>query len=333
MKMTTAWDRWCYTTSQILPSGWRRKFAQMGLYAGKEDTWSKYIGLFVVLSFFVLAGAIVTVRIFEWEAYMQLVWMLVALLAPFTAYVGAYLVLYFAADKRTTQVENVLPDALQLIAANLRAGMTPFHAVRSAATDDFGPLGQEFDHATSQAVGKISFARALKSMTRRVQSAALQRSIKLFTSSLKSGGKLADLLEGLASDITQRRSLKKEMVSNTMTNTMFIMFTIVIGAPLLLAISIFFVGVITDLQSSAPTSGGGFGLGMGGEISITVGFLIKVSYVLLTLTSILACMFIGSMIHGESKKGLKWAPLLMVASFAMFFICRFLVDRFLGAMI
>lgn len=274
----------------------------------------------------------------EWAASFRLtiiqraLFAVLAILSPIIGYLIGFILLYFVMDKRTEQIEEVLPDVLQVISANLHAGVTPYHAVRAAAVPQFGPLGKELERAVNSVTGRTSFEDILVKVADRVNSAALQRSIKLFASSMKSGGDLAELLENLAADITERRSLKNDLITNTRQNSMFIMFTIVVGAPLLLAISIYFVDVVTNLQNTSPDSGGGgFGLGLGGEISITSSFLIKESYVMLGVTAILASLFMGSMIHGDPKKGLKMSPIVLGGTYLMFFVCRFLVTYFLGS--
>jgi len=259
---------------------------------------------------------------------ISIVCSLIALFIPFTAF---YFYFYFKAEKRTKQVHEALPDVLHMIAANLRSGMTPFEAIKVTCTHDFGPLTEELTEVTSRSQGMVSFADTLLEITQRIRSEALLRSMTLFASSLRSGGHVAELLDGLAQDIIDRQALRKELVINTATNAMFIMFTILIGTPMLLAISIYFVEVVGSLQTGPGGQVSQFGLaGLGGEISITAGFLVTMSYIILFLTCVLATLFMGSMIDGEPKRGLKWAPLLVIGSYIVFFIARFLITVFLG---
>ena len=52
-------------------------------------------------------------------------------------------------------MEKVLPDALQLMSSNLRAGMTPERALLLAARSEFGPLSDEINRVGKEvAVGK-----------------------------------------------------------------------------------------------------------------------------------------------------------------------------------
>jgi archaeal flagellar protein FlaJ len=326
-------ERWNLMLTNILLPGIRKHFEQLGVWAGKSDSWRNLVGIFMTFGIigFIVFVVVANLSTLELSNLRKLMFLGFAILSLILSIGMPYILLYFVADKRKSFVESVLPDALQMISANLRAGVTPYEAVRSASIEDFGPLGKEFERVTNMSVGNVSFSKTLLTVCDSFDSAALTRSMKLFASSIKAGGHLAELLENLAIDINERHSLKRELVTNTTTNSMFIMFTIVVGTPMLLAISIYFVDVVTGLQGSSG-DGSGFGLGsIGGDISIDSPFLINISYVMLFMTGVLACMFIGAMIDGEAKKGLKWAPVIIGASYGVFFVARFLVVYMLGS--
>lgn len=243
-----------------------------------------------------------------------------------------YLLLYFKSESRKANIEDSLPDALHLIASNLQAGLTPYESIKAASKKKFGYLSLELKKATSKAMGLSNFNDELMKISERVDSSILKRTLKLITTSMNSGSHLAILLEELSLDISENQSLKKEMITNTKTYTMFILFTIVVGAPLLLAISVHFVDMVQNMQSSATLSTDEFGLGfLSGDIEITPDFLTNISMVILTLTSLLATMLIGTITHGKIKFGLKYAPFVMFASIILFFISKEVVTSFFSS--
>ncbi|MFT4310521.1 MAG: type II secretion system F family protein [Candidatus Woesearchaeota archaeon] len=313
----------------ILPRDLQHKFLFLGRVSGYEQTWRHIVGNSV------LGGLLLAVVCWSFgyfntiPAVVNWVWYLLAVLSMLGGYVGSYIFLFFSAERRTARVERVLPDALQVIAVNLRAGSTPYEAVKAIADDQFMDLGFEMQRVINKVSGNVSFGDVLLTVNEYIDSPALHRCLLLFVSSIKSGGKLAELLEGLAVDITQRQSLKKDLVINTKTNSMFIMFTIVVGAPLLMAISIYFVDIVADLQENTGSTATMAGFG-GGELLITSGFLLVVAYVFLLLTAVFACLFVGAMIDGEAKRGLKYAPMVIGATYAVFFVARFLIVYFFG---
>jgi hypothetical protein len=105
------------------------------------------------------------------------------------------------------------------------------------------------------------------------------------------------------------------------------MFTIIIGAPLLLAIAIQFIEIITRISAQANLgNAASIGLALfSGEIIITTDFLFKTSIILIILTGLLASMLIGVIQEGKMKDGMKLAPIIIIATFAVFFIAKNLI--------
>ena len=120
-----------------------------------------------------------------------------------------YLHLSYVIDGRKKMVENILPDFLFLVGNNLKSGMTPFYAFRSAVRPEFGPLSEEIQIATQKSLGIESFSDALKDIAQRIDSKILADTTRFFSQALKSGGKLAQLIETSANDIKQTNQLKR----------------------------------------------------------------------------------------------------------------------------
>src|SRR3989338_6908138 len=67
-------------------------------------------------------------------------------------------------------IENILPDALQLMASNLRAGFTTDRALLLSARPEFGPLKDEINLVGKEITAGKPIEEALFNMTKRVQS-------------------------------------------------------------------------------------------------------------------------------------------------------------------
>ncbi len=315
--------------SRVYPSGFRLDLEQLLVYGGFEAHPALFLGPTMILGFLVLfIGLLMPFTLYsEFDPLFALY----AFLGFFTVQLLSYMVIYFRAEDRSARVEKILPDAIQLIASNIKAGMTPFAAIRLAARPDFGPLETELKRATVHALGERSFAVSLMSITERIKSESLRRAMGLFTTSMKSGGHLADLLEETAKDISESQSLKNEMVANTKTYLLFIMFTVALGAPVLLAISIHFVSMSDSLKSKMGSSElvGELGMG-GGENSITVEFLTNASYIIIFITTGLASAMIGVITEGKEKYGAKYMPILTTIALVLFYFARIGVSSFIG---
>ena len=259
--------------------------------------------------------------------------------ASFAAVTGMliYMHLYYLVTDRTQRVEKVLPDFLLMVAANLRSGMTPFAAFQAAARPEFGPLQTEITYVSSRALGSESFADALKGLTTTIDSPMLRRLIVFFENGLKSGGRLAYLLETSAEEIRETEDIKRQMVINTKSYAIFVVFILLFGLPLLLAISTQFLGVFAKVQSSIgeATSEGGSGLaGLSApKIKVDVKFIDQMTYVIIIGTAILTAMLVGIIAEGKTLYGLKYFPPLAIGATVMFWIFKAVVSGFIGTLI
>lgn len=307
-----------------------KKVNQLLIYANDNNNTAYWLGKSFLISIILSLISSILVLSFKAPIYYILIFIFSFIFG--TQFV-IHILIYFKVDNRKTKIEKILPDALQLISSNLQAGMTPYKAIKLAARKEFGALAEEFKEATEQALGTRNFADELMKIGDRVNSPMLRRTLKLITSSLSSGGHLAGLLEELSEDISDTQSLKNEMITNTKMYTMFILFTIIVGTPLLLAISVHFVGMVQGMQSTATLSGDEFGIGfLSGKLSVTPEFLTKISFTQLAVTSILASMLIGTITKGEMTAGFRFAPLVAIASITLFFIAKFLLIGFFAGM-
>ena len=321
-------DRIYLDFARVLPAGFRQSFQKLVTYAGMKDDGNVYLGKAIMISF--LYAIIAFITPFSLFNSFRLDFMIGAIVLLGLGLFLAYLMVYFRAEERTKKVEESLPDTFQMIAANLRAGMTPFKALKSASRGQRTALDEEIEYVTSRAMGTESFGENLLRISERINSDLLDKSMKLFTTSMKSGGRLATLLEELSVDISETQALKNELKTSTKTYTAFIMFTILFGTPLLLAISVNFVKMITSMQAKSISSTADFGLGsLMGTVTITPGFLMQISTGLLLMTSVLASMLMGVINDGKPKSGLRYAPMIFFGCMVVFFASNILVGKYL----
>ena len=57
------------------------------------------------------------------------------------------MMLWFRVESRSKEVENILPDALQIMAMNIRAGLTTERALILTARPEFGIFEKELKRA------------------------------------------------------------------------------------------------------------------------------------------------------------------------------------------
>ena len=246
-----------------------------------------------------------------------------------------YMHLYYLINERAQRVDAILPDFLLIISANLRSGMTPYAAFQSSARPEFGPLQTEIIYVSSLSMGNESFSDALNELTATIDSSILRRVVVFFENGLKAGGKLAYLLETSADEIRETEEMKRQMMVNAKTYAVFVAFILILGLPLLLAISTQFLTVFSKVQGSL--SGGSAVTTQVGNLptpkmNIDVKFIDQLSYVLIIGNSIFTAILVGIISRGKVLFGLKYAPPLAFAALFFFFIFKTVIGGFLSAL-
>lgn len=320
-------ERIYISMTNLLPKKYFDSITTIARFAGEEKNLKMWIGSVVVLGLLIIFISFLLP--FAWFGEYSFRYLPFGIAGMIFCAFMAYVILYFKMQSRIDEAETFLPDVLQLISVNLRAGLTAFAAIKIAGRGEFGCLSEELKMCTTKALGVESFSDSLITIKDRINSPVVERVMKLISTSLLTGGHLAALLEELANDIRTTQSLKREMVTKTKTYTAFILFTILFGTPVLLAISIHFVTMITGITSQNSVGGADqFELGIGaGGISVTPEFLTQLSIAMLFTTCLLASLLMGVINKGSMKYGLKYAPFLIAAGIIMFTLARLAVTN------
>jgi flagellar protein FlaJ len=326
------------------------KVASLLAYAGIESNPSIWMGSrILIIALFGIIGVLIPISVFPMlnlTAYGVPKDLSLSATIVFSAVIGAalalfvalliYMHLYYIINERTQRVEAVLPDFLLMVAANLRAGMTPFAAFQSSARPEFGPLQNEVIYVSSSALGTESFSDALTRLTENIDSAILRRIVVFFENGLKSGGKLAYLLEVSAEEIRETQEMRRQMMINTKSYAIFVVFILLFGLPLLLAISSQFLIVFTKIQSNIGTSDVS-ATGVSGiaspKITIDVGFIEQLSYFIIIGSALLTSVLVGVIAEGKLLYGLKYSPPLALGALFFFTIFKMVISGFLTGLV
>jgi len=180
-----------------------------------------------------------------------------------------------------------------------------------------------------------NFAYALLKTTKRIKSESLNRIIDLIVNSIKSGGKLADLLDQTANDLRDQEMVRKEISAGVLMYAIFIFIAIAFGAPLLFAMSSFLVKLLTknmaliaegmpkgEVMSGAPISMT--------ETQLDPEFISTFAMVSLTVTSIFGSLIMGLILRGNAKDGIKYLPFLLIISVGLFLLGSYAMDTIFG---
>lgn len=249
----------------------------------------------------------------------------------------SYFWLVVSSDKKAKFIEDVLPDALLLMASNLRAGHTTDRAFFLAARPEFGPLQDEILRLGKEVTAGKEIGPALQDIRNRVKSQKLARAIQLISSGIRSGGKLADLLQETAIDFKNQKLVDRKIRANVNMYVIFIFVAISFGAPLLFGLSSYLVEVLIDtfakVDIPSQTSTATFSLPINFQtVNLDPEIVIIFSVLNLGFSSIFGAFIIGLISKGKEKEGIKYIPILMALSIGFFFLIRYVARAALSGL-
>ena len=315
--------------AKFYPKKLREAYDNLLRYSGIKINTDRFIG-FIVASGFLLA----LVMMFGLALFIRVPFLVSFIASFFLFQILVYFLLLLKSDAKARFVEEILPDVLQLMASNLRAGLTTDKALLLSARPEFGPFQDEINQVGKQITMGKEIGEALSEMTEHIKSQRLNKTVALIVSGLRSGGELASLLEQTAKNLRQERLVDGRIRANVMMYVIFIFIAVCFGAPLLFGLSSFLVEVLTQnlaamqlpesVSSTLPMSFT--------EVSIDPDFVMMFAIIFLITSSFLGSLILGSISKGREREGIKFIPILIVLSLGVFFLVRFAIKNMLGGL-
>ena len=270
-------------------------------------------------------------------ASIAALWILIFIVILFALWAIFYLVVDLKIFKRKVDIEDVLPDYLQLTSSNIKAGMTIDRALWYAVRPRFGVLAKEIETVAKETMRGEDLKAALQKFADKYESVLLKRSISLLIEGIEAGGEIGNLLNKIAINIEENKIMRQEMAANVTTYVIFITFATITPAPFLFALSGVLIKVITHL---------GTNLSGVGNASAAAGFAITFSgsgikyndfrifaVVSLLITSFFSAIIVATIKKGSAKMGFKYIPIFMVVSVILFFIADSLLGKLVGVVL
>jgi len=325
--------------STFIPKSIILSFKSLLAYNNIDMDENKFVGFVFIYGLFLGIGLAANALLF---------FALSPLMVFFVSFLGfvflIFLFLKMKSEAKGKAVEAVLPDALRLIASNMKSGLTTERSLFVAARPEFGALQIELRNASKRIASGEQVEEALKGISDNINSESLKKTIWLISQGIRSGGQIANLLCQLSDDLKDQQSLDAEISSNISIYILLILFSAIAGAPLLFGISSFIVEVITSQLantmaldvSSVPATGNLAaikGFVSGGQSLISAGFIVFFSIVMLVFTTLFSALTIGVINNGKETGGIKFILPMLVGAFVLFFAARILLTQVFGNLI
>lgn len=253
-----------------------------------------------------------------------------------SAFILPYALFVILAEKRKTEIEQVLPDALLLMSANIESGLTVEKAFLLAARDEFGPLADDIRRTAMKMFGGTPVEDALTELAESTNSALFAETLKLLIDGINSGGEASQLLESSAEDIRNSLHLREEIAANVKMYSIFILFASMLGAPLLFAVSTYLTETTADLWGG--TSGALSDLPSTGVLEFHqpefhVEFFRLFAVMSLIISNMFAALIISEIKYGNIKHGLKYVPVFTIIAVIVYFVVDVVIQSAFGGAI
>ncbi|MEK6934664.1 MAG: type II secretion system F family protein [Nanoarchaeota archaeon] len=307
--------------TRVLPKKVRSHYNNLFLYSKIEVDKEKFLGFFLLFSL-LLSLALSFIIAFLFKFNLLITFIIILIIIQLAFYFG----LSLKADANAKFVETVLPDALQLMTSNLRAGLTTDRALILSARPEFGPLSYEINEAGKKITLGKDLGTALEEMAGHFKSTIFKKTIILIVSGLKSGGELTELLDQTSINLRREKLLEEKIKTNVLMYVIFIFIAIGFGAPILFGLSSFLVEIMqTNLAQINVPETTSLPLSFS-QVVIQPSFILTFVIVSLITTSILGSLVLGLIGKGSEKAGLRYIPILSSLTLTVFFITRFLIS-------
>lgn len=222
---------------------------------------------------------------------------------------------------RIKKIEDVFPDFLQLVSSNLRAGMTVDRAMLLSARPEFAPLDKEVLQAGRDISTGKPVEVALRTMSDRIGSEKVEKTLLIILSGIRAGGNLAILLEETSRSMRQRSFTEKKAASQVLMYVIFIFLAVSIFSPGLFSLSGVFVETMTNLMSGITPESLPQNLPVSfSVINISPSFIFYFSIIFIIAMDIAASFVLGLVSKGDEKEGLRHLPIMLALSLGVFFI-------------
>jgi pilus assembly protein TadC len=316
--------------SKFYPQNIRERYIKLLTYAHLKINPNVFIGFVLFFGFGIaLAASFYLATLFKVPLILTFLGIFFVLEA------SVYMYVLMQVDAKARFVENILPDVLQLMSSNLRAGLTTDRALLLSSRPEFGPFQEEINLVGKEiAMGK-SVKDAFLTIPKRILSDKLSKTIMLITSGIESGGELASLLEQTAENLRKQKFVEEKIKSSIMMYIIFIFAAIGVGAPVLFGLSSFLVEVLTknlasiDVGSSTVTSSMPLSFS---KVSISSSFIMKYAITSLISSSVLGSFTLGLIGKGKETRGVRYIPMLLAVSLTIFFLARMMIRGMIGGL-
>lgn len=234
---------------------------------------------------------------------------------------------YIKMEKRISQIEEALPDALKQMADTLKAGGTYEYALREISTAQYGPLTKEMSNVLRKLEEGENLETSLRGFSKNIDSRLIKRSVEIILDSIKAGAGLADILDEIADDIREMHRINVERKTRTLMQFMFMIAAAAFVAPLIMGLVSSIVSFLIDsttknIMIDEALKQNAF------NARDTIKMLMQL-YIIIEIAA--SGMMMALMRDGKISKSLIYIPILLLIAFIVYYAAAFMAAGLVGA--
>ena len=223
--------------------------------------------------------------------------------------------------KRTKKIEAVLPDFLESVNVNLKAGMTFDKALWNSVEEEFSVLEKEIEVVAKKEMSGEDIVNALSELKDKYNSPMLNESVNLIVVGIEEGADITDVIEELIKNVRETNFLRKEAVANVMNYIFFISLIATVISPILFAFSFNLLIILQSIGSKVSSSVGATKITLPfliGKLPFETNNFIIFSRLCIISISVASTFITINLMKGSLKDGVKYVPLFVIISLVIY---------------
>ncbi len=221
--------------------------------------------------------------------------------------------LYLKENKRQKEVEVEFLEFIRALVESVKSGIPIPQSILNLKDKDFGALTRYVKKLAYQIEWGIPVKEGLRIFARETDNKIIRRSVAIIIQAEESGGRMDDILEGVADSVVSIERLKDERKNSTYSQVVqgYIVFFIFIGVMLMLEVKL--MPMIQDMLKglTGGVSGGEFFESGEAATGTKLNFK-RIFLSLIVVQGVFAGLLIGKFSEGKIKYGIKHSFALVV---------------------
>jgi len=220
----------------------------------------------------------------------------------------------FFETRRVSRIEAEFPAMVRDISLSVKSGMTLKGAMSMAAGGQYGALTKAIKQMDNMISWGVSFDDALLHFARKYPTPLIRRTVFTLIEASRMGGQLGEILEGVATDVEETKTLEKRRSSETKPYLMVCYISYFVFLVVILIMSYVFLPMMKE--AAEATSGAALPSGVG-QFAVSDADLAKYNMLFfhaLVIQGFFAGIVTGKMGEGKVVAGLKHSVFFIIVA-------------------